>query len=72
MAIAAELRVGDSVDSPVGFTGRVSRIELGTVYVEYRDKGGRSEGIYTPEWFARWPTMLRKTWNPAIKGRRTG
>ncbi len=72
MAIAAELRKGDTVESPIGFQGRITRIDNGTVFVDYADKGGRSEGIYTPEWFARWPTMLKKAWNPAIKGRRTG
>lgn len=58
----SELRVGDKVDSPIGFAGRVTRIDRGTVYVEYHDKGRHSESIYTPEWFAKWPGMLKKSW----------
>lgn len=71
MTTARDFRVGDRVDSPIGFGGSVSRIQDGTVYVDYSDKSGRSQGIYTPEWFKMWPTMLKKTYNPAITGRRT-
>lgn len=70
IASAAELRVGDMVDSPIGYTGRVVRIERGTVTVEYAGRGGRTEGVYTPEWFMHWPGMLKKTWRNGAQASR--
>lgn len=64
MTVAALLKVGDRLQSPVGLFGRVSRIKNGTVYVTYSAKGGTSEAIYTPDWFRRYGELLQRVPKP--------
>lgn len=50
----------DVVLSPIDCRGTVTAVDDdGTVHVEYVDKGGRSESIHTPEWFLKYPGMLK-------------
>jgi len=65
MKAAANFRRGDKVLSPCHFKGVVSKVESGTVSVDYRELGRdgverHTEGIYDAAWFARWPGMLTR------------
>ena len=52
-------KVGDRVQSPAGFLGRVTKVANGTVYASYDEKGKSTEGIYSAAWFDRYPNMLK-------------
>ena len=65
MINAATLKVGDHLQSPAGSYGRVIRIENGTVFATYRDRGGDWQATYTPEWFKRYGDLLRRMERPA-------
>lgn len=56
---AGDFRVGESVQSPIGMLGRMVRIERGTLTAEYPGKGGTAVSTYAPEWFEKYPGMLR-------------
>lgn len=59
MGEAETFKVGDRVESPIGMVGLVTRVENGTVYVSYRERGRGNEGIYDPQWFRIYSAMLK-------------
>jgi len=61
MSLAREFNVGDSAESPAGSKGKVIAVRDGSVTVRFVDfKRNSWEVIYTPEWFEKWHTYLRK------------
>lgn len=60
MKSAVPFKVGDQVQSPAGFFGRVTRVDNGTVYCTYAEKGVATSAIYTPDWFRLYGRLLRR------------